>query len=234
MKRQGLTLAQVTKMFSHEDDAEQWFIAQRWHGGIHCPFCKGASIHERKNRRPMPYLCRTCRKSFSVKTKTIMQSSNLPLTTWALAFYLYSTNLKGVSSTKLHRDLGITQKSAWHLAHRIRETWNNGPGHLDGPVEVDETYIGGLERNKHTSKKLKAGRGSVGKQPVLGVKSRTTNMVQATVLSTVSATTLQRSVRAFVTPGSMVYSDQNTGYPGIMKQGYHHQAVNHSAKQYVR
>ena len=123
----------------------------------------------------MPFHCADCRKYFSVKTDTLLQNSKLSLSTWAIAFYLYSTNLKGVSSMKLHRDLGITQKSAWHLAHRIREAWDVVADKFAGPVEVDETYIGGLEKNKHESKKLNAGRGTVGKVAVAGMKDRETN-----------------------------------------------------------
>ena len=123
----------------------------------------------------MPFHCSDCRKCISVRTNTLLQNSKLSLSTWAIAFYLYSTNLKGVSSMKLHRDLGITQKSAWHLAHRIREAWDVVADKFAGPVEVDETYIGGLEKNKHESKKLNAGRGTVGKVAVAGMKDRETN-----------------------------------------------------------
>ena len=233
MKRQGMTLVEAVKKFSNEAEAEAWFLARRWPNGVYCPLCNSNAITERKNRKPMPYHCIPCNKDFSVKTKTFMHASKLPLSKWALGFYLYSTHLKGVSSMKLHRDLGITQKSAWHMAHRIRQTWDNGAWHTDGPVEVDETYIGGLERNKHESKKRKEGRGGMGKQAVVGVKSRTSKNVQAVMVPTVSATTLQRAVHEHVENGAMVYSDQNMGYKGIVKHGYTHQSVNHGAKQYV-
>ena len=95
-----------------------------------------------------------------MKTGTVMQGSNLPLSKWALVAFLVTTNLKDVSSMKLHRDLGITQKTAWHLAHRIRKAWETDKGLFAGPVEVDETYIGGKERNKHADQKRRAGRGA--------------------------------------------------------------------------
>ncbi len=112
-------------------------------------------------RRTPVYHCNGCKFGFTVKAGTIMQGSKL-------SFYLYSTNLKGVSSMKLHRDLGITQKSAWHLAHRIRETWDDGVGKFEGPVEVDETCMGGKAGNKHSSRKLRAGRDTVDKVAVVG------------------------------------------------------------------
>ncbi len=123
----------------------------------------------------MPFHCSDCRKYFSVRTNTLLQNSKLSLSTWAIAFYLFSTNLKGVSSMKLHRDLGITQKSAWHLAHGIREEWNVAADKFAGPVEVDETYVGGKESTKHESKKLNAGRGTVDKVAVAGMKDRDIN-----------------------------------------------------------
>lgn len=231
--RTGMSLVEAVQKFSNEAKAEAWFVERRWPQGVTCPYCNGTHAAPRKNTRKTPsYRCNPCKRDFTVKTGTIMHDSKLPLSTWALAYYLFSTHLKGVSSMKLHRDLGVTQKTAWHLAHRIRETWDDHHV-LNSPIEVDETYVGGLEKNKHANKKQKEGRGPVGKQAIVGMKSRATNVVKASVVEPVSATTLQRFVMASTQQGSTVYSDQNPGYIGLKRKGYQHQSVNHTVKEFV-
>ena len=127
----------------------------------------------------MPYWCTDCRSYFSVKTGTPLASSNIPLRKWAIAIYLCLTSLKSVSSMKLHRDLKISQKSAWFMLHRIREAWmpKSGGKPYDGPVEVDETYMGGKRRNMSNARRKEladTGRGAVGKTAVVGAKDRAT------------------------------------------------------------
>ena len=229
--RKGITLAEAVKMFDTEEKAEAWFISQRWPDGVTCPFCQSLEVSPRPSRKPQPFRCRSCRKDFSVKTGTVLHSSNLPLSKWAIGFYLFMTNLKGVSSMKLHRDLGITQRSAWHMAHRIRETLETTAGKFAGPVEADETYIGGKESNKHESKKLKAGRGTVGKTPVAGVKDRETNQVRTEVVPSTSKATLQGFVVRHTEDGATVYTDEALAYKGLPRP---HEAVAHSAGEYVR
>ena len=141
--RKGITILEAAERFKDGVAVEQEFIEARWPNGVACPLCGSTNVQERTTRKPQPFRCRDCRKDFSVKTGTVMQGSNIPLTKWAMAAYLLTTSLKGVSSMKLSRDLGISQKSAWHLAHRIRKAWESDEGLFSGPVEVDETYVGG-------------------------------------------------------------------------------------------
>ena len=230
--RKGITLLDAVKKFDTEEKAEAWFVSQRWPVGIACPFCGALNVATVASRKPQPFRCRekACRKSFSVKTGTLLHSSNLPLSQWAMAFFLYATNLKGVSSMKLHRDLGIAQSSAWYMAHRIREMWTAEDDKFAGPVEVDETYIGGKEANKHNSRKLRAGRGPVGKSAVVGIKDRETGQVATAAVKSTDAPTLQGFVEARTEDTTQVYTDEARAYHGLNRP---HEAVKHSAREYV-
>ena len=153
--------------------------------------------------------------------------------TWLLALYLMMTDLKGKSSLKLHRDLGVTQKTAWHLAHRIREAMSDQGFDFCGPVEADETYVGGLEKNKHKDKKMKAAGGPAGKAVVAGVKDRCSNRVSARVVPDTKAATLTKLASDHVEPGTEVFTDEARGYLSLSKLGYRHSSVSHSVGQYV-
>ena len=230
--RKGISLVDAFKTFPNDKVAEQWFASVRWPQGMQCPHCQRTRISTTTHPR-MPYRCKDCRKFFSVRTSSVMESSKLGYQIWAIVMYILTTGIKGTACMKLYRDLDVTQKSAWHLAHRIRECWSQTQEVAPGPVEVDETYIGGVDANKHASKKTHHGNTYGVKQPVVGMKSRETNQIKAEVLQTVSVKTSQRFVKTNTEHGGTVYSDQHRGYWGLRKQGYNLEQVNHSVKEYV-
>jgi len=238
--RQGISLTELMEMFPDEDTARKWFEGILWPDGPVCPHCGCENVQTNCAHHSMPYRCRDkdCRKRFSVKTGTVMQASNLGCQVWAVAIYQLTTSLKSVSSMKLHRDLTITQKSAWHLAHRLRKTFEASEASpLSGPVEVDETYMGGKRKNMPKAKRKElTGRGPVGKTPVVGMKDRKTNEVRAEVIEHTDSATLIPFVEGNAGEGATVYTDEATAYQSLPTEDnkYTHESVKHSIEEYVR
>ena len=227
--REGITLVELCDMFPTEESAREWFEARVWPDGRYCPQCGSTRTHEAGHNH-MPYRCSDCRSYFSVKTATVMRKSHIPLRKWVFAVYLHLTSLKGVSSMKLHRDIGVSQPAAWFMLQRIRKAWESDGSPFAGPIEVDETYVGGKERNKHSKSKIKAGRGTVGKTAVVGAKDRKTNKVRAKVVKGTDAKTLQKFVADTAANGVIVYTDDAAAYKGMP---FDHASVRHSVGEFV-
>ena len=231
--RKGLSTREFYEVFD-EEKAKQWFIKQRWPNGIACPKCGSLNVNTEAKHKTMPFRCREkeCKKNFSIKYGTFMQSSPLDHLDWLYVLYLIVTNLKSVSSMKLHRDLDITQKSAWHLAHRVRRALGDRTKNLfSGPVECDETWVGGIRRNMPSSKRKQlTGRGPVGKVAVAGIRDRATNKVTAQVVPDTTSETLGGFITCSVIPGTRIYTDDATAYTHLPN----HASVKHSVAEYVR
>ena len=232
--RKGISAKEFFSMFPDDDSAERWFIARRWPTGVACLACGSVNVQAGAKRKRASFRCKEkeCGKQFSTKTGTFMECSKIGYQDWLFALYLVATNLKSISSMKLHRELKITQKSAWHLAHRIRRVWQSGADSLfEGPVESDCTFVGGRRRNMPKSKRKElTGRGPVGKVAVVGVKDRGTNRVSAQVVKDTTSETLEGFVMSEIVPGTTIYTDDATAYTNLPN----HQAVKHSVAEYVR
>lgn len=236
--RKGISLPKLLKMFPNDEAARKWIESVVWPDGPHCPHCGSFNVQCGIGHKTMTHRCRDCdnRPRFSVKMGTVMEGSNLGYQAWAIAAYMVTTRLKGVSSMEIHRILEITQKSAWHLMHRLRKSHESGLPLFSGPVEADETYVGGKRKNMSLAKRKAmkgAGRGPVGKEAVVGVKDRETNKVAARVVQVTDAPHVAGFVAEKTKDGAKVYTDEAAVY-NALKPFYDHESVNHSVAEYVR
>ena len=230
-KIEEISLYNFFQMFPNEEVVRKYFEEKRWNSKPICPHCTSNNVNEITSHK-MSHWCRNCRKHFSVRVGTILETSKLSLHKWLLCIYLLGMNKKGISSVQISKVLGITQKSSWFLCHRIRQIWSNKSNEsmLFAKVEVDETYIGGKESKKKKSKKLNKGRGPIGKFIVIGVKQREGNVIVKHIQNT-SKLSLHSFINETVKKGSTVYTDTFKAYKGLI--GYEHLTINHSIGDYV-
>ena len=222
---------QLFKLFPDQESARLYLESRLWPNGVKCPICAaGERVTTRKDGY---YRCNACREDFTVRTGTIFERSHVPLHKWVYAMYLLVTSRKGISSLQLSKEIGITQKSAWFVLQRLREACGTDIAKLGGIVEVDETYIGGKEANKHESKKRRMGRGAVGKSAVVGMRERGGRTV-AKPIDDADNANLHRAIHTHVEVGTTVYTDEARAYSGLGGLFFQHATVNHGAGEYMR
>ncbi len=233
MSKSTISTFQLFAMFPDQDTARVYLEGRLSPEGPLCPVCGlGERITARKDGF---YRCNQCREDFTVRTGTIFERSHIPLHKWVYAMYLLVTARKGISSLQLSKEIGVTQKSAWFMLHRLREACGKDLTKLQGLVEIDETYVGGIEANKHEHKKLKAGRGTVGKTPVLGMRERGPGgRTKGKVLANTDAGTIVDTILQNVEVGSTIHTDEHGAYRDIGGLFFDHDTVNHSQKEFAR
>ncbi|MGO9245670.1 MAG: IS1595 family transposase [Verrucomicrobiia bacterium] len=220
------TLAEFLDHFKDEETCHKHFAAIRFRHGEYCPHCGHTKIYTFAGGKK--YRCAKCKQNFTIKTGTVFGESKLPLRKWFIAIYLLSTTSKGISSVQLAKHVGVTQKTGWFMDHRIRKAMKENKGQLFGEVEVDETFVGGLAKNMHKSKKKHLGTGGAGKVPVMGILQRKGKII-AGVVENVQAKTLVPKIHQHVEPGSAVFTDQWVGYNGLHSH-FAHESIDHQKK----
>lgn len=228
------TLVEAIKFFSDEERAFNYAVKMRWPNGPVCPIC-GSLEHSFISTRKV-WQCKGCSKQFTVKKGSIFEDSPIKIGTWMVAMWLLANAKNGISSYELHRSIGVTQKTAWFMLHRIRLAMQEGSIELSGTVEVDETYIGGKARNMHLAKRKKLGLdgyvgGTVGKTIVMGMLERG-GKVKTRVIGRITRSTMRNEINKTVHGHSKLFSDGNRAYDD-MSFYFEHKVVDH-AVEYVR
>lgn len=215
--------------FPTEESCIRYFETLRWGDKIVSPFDSSSKVYKCANGK---YKCRNTGKYFDVKTRTVFASTKLPLRLWVYAIFIFMSHKRGISSCQLARDLGVTQKTAWNMLHKIRQfMYSQNRQRLSGEVEVDETFVGGKNKNRHKDKKVEKcqGRSFKDKKPVFGMLQRKGNLT-AIVVDNTKATTLKPIITQYIQFQSIVYTD-GWDYGGI-SENYIQQSVDHGAKFY--
>lgn len=230
------TLVEAVQQFCDPDEAHHFAVMLRWPDGVTCTGCGSKRLSFISTRRT--WACRECKKRFTVKTGSLMEDSPLKLGTWMVAVWLITGAKNGISSYEVSRALGVCQKTAWFLLHRIRLAMHQGSFEKSpGPVECDETWVGGLDKNRHKNKKRSGGKsGAHSHELVMGILERGTegsvSRIRAKVLPDEKNSTLQAEVLANVEPGAQVFTDGHFAYKALSAE-YKHAWVDH-ALTYVR
>lgn len=231
MSRSTISVLELFDLFPNAESARIYLEARLWPDGPKCLTCKSG---ERITKRAGGYYrCNACNLDFTIRTGTIFERSHVPLHKWLYAMYLLVTARKGISSLQLSKEIGVQQRTAWFMLQRLREACGKDLDKLRGQVEIDETFIGGLEINKHERDKLKQGRGSVGKTAVLGMRERG-GRTKAMPIKSTSIEEIQQAIHANVEVGSTLFTDEHPAYNDLDGLFFRQERVNHSANEYVK
>ena len=225
-----ISIVELLKMFPNDESVVEWLEETRWENKPTCAHCGGTEKISNAPAKKYGYWCGNCRDHFNVMTGTVMHGTRTPLQNWMVAIYYVMTARKGISAMQLSKEISVQYKTAWYMLHRIREASGDSDAVLSGIVEMDEVFVGGREGAKHKSKKLNAGRGPVGKTPVMGIRERGGKTV-AKPVDSANMKTANEFASDKVEEGSTVYTDDSVIYG---KLPFAHDFVNHSAGQYVK